>query len=137
MFSFFRNADTGQRIRDLHAGIQQLAMADPLYAEVWGPLNPRGSFEVQRQHMYVNLTVSQWELEYDLGVLTGEHLREIAEAVFSTAPGRRYWPVSRPLRLTSAKSRRRRRFLAILDEAYAAASPGQPSAAPEPAPAPA
>ena len=129
------------RERGLHAGILQMAMDDPLYAEVWRPLNPPGDFNVQRQHMYVNLVVSQWELEYDLARLSDDHLRAIAVGVFSTDPGRLYWPIARPVRLTTEdglRGRRRRcrqRFHRVLDEAYAAANPGWTAGQPAPSPA--
>lgn len=125
---FFRNAAIGQRLRQLHVEIQKLALEDPLYTEIWEHLNPTGDRDAQRQHIYTNLVVSHWELEYELGVLADAHLREIAEAVFTTGPGRRYCPVAHPLRRTEATTRRRRRFLAVLDEAYAAANPGQETA---------
>lgn len=117
-------ANREQALRTSHAELMRLAMDDPAYAEIWAPLNPPGSFEVQRQHMYVNLVVSHWEMEYGLGALTDRHLRVIARAVLSTPAGQRYWQVARPVRVTSSVGRHERRFNKILEEEYRNSAPG-------------
>jgi hypothetical protein len=114
-------ASREQALRTSHAELMRLAMDEPLYAEIWAPLNPPGDFGVQRQHMYVNLVVSHWEMEYGLHALSEEHLRVIARGVFSTDAGRRYWQAARPTRAISSVGRRERRFHQILDEEYSAA----------------
>lgn len=111
-------ANREQALRSSHADLMRMAMDDPLYAEIWAPLNPPGGLDLQRQHMYVNLVISHWEMEYGLGTLTDQHLRVIARAVFSTAPGHRYWQVARPVRMVSSVGSRERRFHQILDEEH-------------------
>jgi hypothetical protein len=116
-------ANREQALRTSHGDFMRLAMSDPLYAQIWLPLNPPGDFDVQRQHMYVNVVVSHWEMEYGLGALTEEHLRTIARGVFSTDAGRRYWQYARPTQLVASIGRRERKFRQILDEEYAATVP--------------
>ena len=41
-----------QVLRTSHAELMRLAMDNPVYAEIWAPLNPPGDFDLQRQHMY-------------------------------------------------------------------------------------
>jgi hypothetical protein len=123
-----------QVLRTSHAELMRLAMDNPLYAEIWAPLNPPGDFDLQRQHMYVNLVVSHWEMEYGLGTLTDPHLRVIARAVFSTAAGRRYWQTARPTQMISSVGRRERRFHRILDEEYENAAPDADGRTPAPRP---
>lgn len=124
-------ANREQALRTSHADLMRLAMDDPLYAEIWEPLNPPGNLDIQRQHIYVNLVISHWEMEYGLGALTDQHLRVIARAVFSTAPGHRYWKVARPVRMVSSVGRRERRFNEILDEEHENAMRGT-AGAPQP-----
>jgi len=111
-------ANREQALRTSHAELMRLAMDDPLYGEIWAPLNPPGSPDVQRQHMYVNMVISHWEMEYGLGALNDQHLRIIARGVFSTSAGHRYWQVARPVRMVSSDGRRERRFHQILDEEH-------------------
>lgn len=124
-----------QTLRMSHSEFMRLAMEDPLYAEIWAPLNPPGNFSVQRQHMYVNLVISHWEMEYVLGNMTDEHLRAIAHGVFSTAAGRRYWQYARPTRMASAVGHRERRFNRFLDNEYTRASAGSAAGLPRQGPA--
>lgn len=128
-------ANREQALRASHAELMQKAMDDPLYARVWGALMAPGDFDSQREHMYVNLIVSHWEMEYGLGAITEEHLRAIAHAIFSEEPGRRYWRAARPVRMISSMGRREERFHQILDEEFTKAgepSKSAPSRSPEP-----
>lgn len=114
-------ANREQALRSSHVELMLKAMEDPLYANVWAPLMGTGDFDAQREHMYVNLIVSHWEMEYGLGALSDEHLRAIAYGVFSGEAGRRYWENARGLRMVASMGRRERRFHRILDEEFARA----------------
>jgi uncharacterized protein DUF6082 len=115
-------ANREQALRSSHMDLMQKAMEDPLYARVWGPLMAPGDFDSQREHLYVNLIISHWEMEFGLGALSEAHLRAIANAVFLGEAGQRYWEASRPVRMISSMGRRERRFHQILDEEFRKAS---------------
>jgi hypothetical protein len=120
-----------QALRMLHADLMKMAMEDPLYRRAWGPFFESDDNDGPREHMYVNLIVSQWAMEYELRTITDDHLRSIAHVLFSGPAGRRYWHNVRDLRITSSSTRRERRFHEILDEEY-----GRAGASPVPLPAP-
>ncbi|MBG0828960.1 hypothetical protein HS041_14390 [Planomonospora sp. ID67723] len=132
-------SDREQALRMLHADLMKMAMEDPLYRRAWGPFFDSDDPDTPREHMYVNLIVSQWSMEYELRTITEEHLRPIARTLFSGPAGRRYWTNVRELRITSTSTRRERRFHRILDEEFHAAhepppsSPASPSSPPAPA----
>ncbi|GIH92163.1 DUF6082 family protein [Planobispora siamensis] len=137
-------SDREQALRMLHTDLMKMAMEDPLYRRAWGPFFDSDDHDTPREHMYVNLIVSQWAMEYELETITEQHLRSIAFTLFSGPAGRRYWRNVRDLRLESASTRRERRFHQILDEEFARAPepPGPPPASgsdsgdsPPPAPA--
>ncbi|GII76858.1 hypothetical protein Sru01_18400 [Sphaerisporangium rufum] len=120
-----------QALRMLHADLMKMAMEDPLYRRAWGPFFESDDHDGPREHMYVNLIVSQWAMEYELRTITEDHLRSIAHVLFSGPAGRRYWAKVRDLRINSTSTRRERRFHEILDEEYHRAGT---SPAPSPAP---
>lgn len=121
-------ANREQALRASHSDLMQKAMDDPLYARVWGALMAPGDFDSQREHMYVNLIISHWEMEYGLGAITEEHLRAIVHAVFSEEAGRRYWRSARSVRMISSMGRKEERFHQILDEEFAkAGETGKPT----------
>jgi hypothetical protein len=122
-----------QSLRVIHTDLLQLAMDDEVYRRAWGPFFAAGEPDAQRQHMYINLIISNLRMQYELRALTEPHLRSVVHIMFSGDPGRRFWAEGRELRMRAAGSRRERRFLEILDEEYrhALASPAEP-----PAPAP-
>ncbi|WP_424534621.1 DUF6082 family protein [Sphaerisporangium viridialbum] len=107
-----------QALRMLHADLMKMAMEDPLYRRAWGPFFESDDNDGPREHMYVNLIVSQWAMEYELRTITEEHLRSIANVLLSGPAGRRYWHTVRELRITSTSTRRERRLHEILDEEY-------------------
>ncbi|WP_344938996.1 DUF6082 family protein [Sphaerisporangium flaviroseum] len=115
-----------QALRMLHADLMKMAMEDPLYRRAWGPFFESDDHDGPREHMYVNLIISQWAMEYELRTITEEHLRSIAHVLLSGPAGRRYWANVRDLRINSTSTRRERRFHEILDEEYHRAGPSPP-----------
>jgi uncharacterized membrane protein len=118
-------ASREQALRAIHTELQQMAMEDELYRRSWGPFFASGDPDAQRAHMYINMIISTWQMQYELDALSEEHLRATAHLVFSGEIGQRFWSEARDLRLRTASTRRDRRFHEILDEEYqrALASP--------------
>ena len=112
-----------QSLRALHADLMRMAMDDPELLECWGEHVRSDEVRIQRQHIYSNLIVSHWQMMYELNAMTEQHLRSLAHIMFSGEAGRRFWGVTRELRLNSLGTRRERRFYAILDEEYRSATP--------------
>ncbi|GIH77519.1 DUF6082 family protein [Planobispora longispora] len=131
-------SDREQTLRMLHVDLMKMAMEDPLYRRAWGPFFDSEDPDAPREHMYVNLIISQWSMEYELGAITEDHLRSISRLLFSGPAGRRYWTNVRGLRITSTSTRRERRFHRILEEEFHATGgtppPSPPAASPPPPP---
>lgn len=106
--------EQGQRI--LHVDLLKMAMDNPLYRRAWGPV--LGDGEEDRQHLYVNLIVSEWQVSFEIGTMGEALLRAEAASLFRGEPGRRFWRNARQVRLATSSARRERRFHQILDEEY-------------------
>ena len=114
-----------------HADLLRMAMDDPLYMECWGPY-VTGTFDAERQFSYVNLIVTQWHSEYEIGELSDALLRATAASVLASIPGRRYWEAVSSFWLDNYSGRRAKRFYLILDEVYREALKRPPSSPPAP-----
>lgn len=96
----------------------KMAMQDPDFNECWGPTGLDEPFTDQRQHMYVNLILSQWQVSFETGALGEKRLRVIAAEMFRGRVGRKFWADAREVRLATTENRRAQRFHQVLDEAY-------------------
>lgn len=96
----------------------KMAMDDPDFNECWGPTGLDEPFRDQRQHMYINLVVSEWQMSFETGALGEKRLRAIAAEMFRGRPGRRYWQEAREIRLATTENKKAHRFHQVLDEAY-------------------
>jgi hypothetical protein len=63
-----------QARRALHFELLRMAMDDPFYLAVWGPFAPADE-DRYREHMYANLIVSHWQMDWDVGTLNEEQRR--------------------------------------------------------------
>ncbi|WP_051744942.1 DUF6082 family protein [Streptomyces yerevanensis] len=115
-------ANREQGMRTAHTELMRMAMTDPSLMACWGRLDGNASEESRRQHLYLNLVVSHWEMMFELGALSEGHLRQGADSIFSTVPARRFWAASRMARRDAASTRRARRFHQLVDERYVAAT---------------
>jgi hypothetical protein len=107
-----------QARRALHFELLKMAMDDPFYLRVWGPFAPPDT-DRYREHMYANLIVSHWQMDWEVGTLDEEHLREVAAIFLQGEIGNRFWHDVREMRMKAEGSqRRRRRFLQIIDQEY-------------------
>ncbi|MFW5416782.1 hypothetical protein J0910_09190 [Nocardiopsis sp. CNT-189] len=121
-------------LRESNAELLRMAMEDPVYAACWGEnLTDVGGI-AQRQSMYTNMILSQWEMAYESRSIDDAHLRALAARLFAGRVGWDFWSEAREVRISTAGTRRSRRFHAILDEEFAG-HPHRP-AAPAPPPAP-
>lgn len=104
--------------RNAIGDLLKMAMEDPDFNECWGPTGLDESFKDQRQHMYVNMILSQWQMSYETGALGEKRLRVIAEEMFLGRVGRKFWKDAREIRLATTENKRAQRFHEVLDEAY-------------------
>lgn len=111
-------ASREQALRAIHTELLQMAMDDEVYRRCWGPFFASDDPTGQREHMYVNLIISNWQMQYELRVFSEPHLRSAAHILFSGEVGERFWSDVRELRAGTASTRRERRFHEILDEEY-------------------
>lgn len=114
-----------------HVDLLRMAMDDPRYMECWGPYLTE-NFDAERQYTYVNLIVTQWHSEYEIGEMTDVLLRATAASVFTSSPGRQYWEASGSFWRDNYSSRRAKRFFRVLDEVYHEALKNPPSDPPNP-----
>jgi hypothetical protein len=128
-----------QALRAIHTELLQMAMDDEVYRRCWGPFFASEDPVAQREHTYVNLIISNWQMQYEVRVFSEQHLRSAAHILFSGEVGQRFWAEVRDLRISTSSTRRERRFHEILDEEYrhalsAPASPPKPKNTTAPAP---
>lgn len=102
-------------MRTLHVGLMQMAIADLDLLAAWGRFGS-GDNVARRQHLYVNLILSYWQMMYSIGELSDQELRVISHDLFSGEAGQRFWVNSRTIRLRTERSKRDTHFHRILDE---------------------
>lgn len=107
-----------QAIRESHTRLLEMAMNDPELNKVWGPSGLADPFVLQRQNMYANMIISQWEMSYATRTLTDDHLRLLAAEFLAGTIGRDFWALARRARLDTSESKLHRRFHEIIDEEY-------------------
>lgn len=66
-------ASREQSLRAIHTELLQMAMDDDVYRRCWGPFFASGDPTSQREHMYVNLIISNWQMQYELRVFSEPH----------------------------------------------------------------
>jgi hypothetical protein len=132
--------------RVLHVELLRMALDDETGAliDAWGPF-AEDDRTVRRQHLYVNLILSHWQMAYVLGDLSDDALRRNSAQLFAGEPARRFWTSARGPREQGAKVKVDRRFHEIVAEeaekaeqaqlAAAAAAPPAEAAAAAPDPA--
>jgi hypothetical protein len=95
----------------LHFELLKMAMDDPFYLRVWGPFAPADT-DRYREHMYANLIISHWQMDWNVGTLDERHLREVSAVFFQGEIGHRFWRDVREMRMKAeGRGRRRKRFL--------------------------
>jgi hypothetical protein len=107
-----------QALRGLHTDLLRMALEDATFLECWGPIGESTDVGWYRQHIYLNLVVSHWQMMWEIGAITERHLRLTAGDLFGGPLGRRYWSEARDARRVAEKGRRARGFYEIIDSAY-------------------
>ncbi|MFI7337061.1 DUF6082 family protein [Streptomyces sp. NPDC050085] len=107
-----------QTARAAHTDLIKTAIENPDYLECWGGPDPTRSVLLRRQHMYINLVISYWEMSYEIGDLKDDWLAAVSDEVFTGEVGRSFWERYRSARMTTAPSRRLKRFNQIIDDRY-------------------
>jgi len=105
-------------LRSIHTELLRMAMDDPLYRRAWGPFFASDDHDAQREFMYVNLIIANYQMSYELKTYSERLLRDSAYHLLSGEAGQRFWAAGRERRLHTSSSRRERRFHQILDEEY-------------------
>lgn len=113
-----------ENMRVYHRELLGMAMNDPALRVCWG--EPMASLpeEKARQVMFSNLIVSWWQSAYIVKDSTDEQLALLLDSFFRGEIGREYWALSGESWRTiseAADSKRKKRFVFIVDERYRAA----------------
>jgi hypothetical protein len=111
-------ASREQAFRAANTEMLKMAMDDPDYAECWGGLITETDRRDQRRSMYVNMILTQWEMGFETGAIGEAHIRALAAGLFAGRVPWEFWKDARDLRITTAESRRGRRFQQIVDEEF-------------------
>lgn len=118
-----------QALRGLHTDLLRMSLDDPEFMECWGIIGKSVDRSWHRQHIYLNLIVSHWQMMWEIGALTEEHVRILARGIFRGPLGFRYWKEARDVRLVAEKGRAARDFHAIVDDEFLRARPPVPAEA--------
>ncbi|MEV3857630.1 DUF6082 family protein [Streptomyces sp. NPDC050095] len=107
-----------QTARAAHTDLIKTAIENPDYLECWGGPDPTRTVLMRRQHMYINLVISYWEMSYEIGDLKDDWLAAVCDEVFTGEIGRSFWERNRAARISTAPTRRLKHFNEIIDERY-------------------
>lgn len=55
-----------QALRGLHADLLRMALDDASFLECWGPIGESTDHSWYRQHIYLNLVVSHWQMMWEI-----------------------------------------------------------------------
>ncbi|AYN41618.1 hypothetical protein D9753_25135 [Streptomyces dangxiongensis] len=110
-----------QNTRTMHMEFSRLAIENPEYLDCWGGPDASRTVLLRRQHMYVNLVVSHWEMWFELGDLTDHWLASMCDEIFAGEIGRSFWARTREARISTASTRRMKHFNQIIDTRCVAA----------------
>ncbi|MFI6792371.1 DUF6082 family protein [Nonomuraea sp. NPDC050383] len=109
--------------RTHHLQLMQLQMEHPVLHRALGAIN---SGLDPRLHLYLNLVLSYWEMLYEVREIPEPALVEVARTdFFGTPAGRSFWEATREHRRAAAQNRRAVRFTALIDSAWAMATPAE------------
>jgi hypothetical protein len=105
--------------RQRHFELVKLALENPEFFEVLdgAPLDARDG----RRRIYANLTLTYWLAMWDLGEIDDAELRVLTSAMFMSPVSRAWWRQVHGYWLTARRSRRRQRFMRIVNEEWASA----------------
>jgi hypothetical protein len=107
-----------QALRALHTDLLRMSLDDEAFMQCWGPIGESTDLVWYRQHIFLNLVVSHWQMMWEIGALNEIHLRLTAAGIFGGPLGRRYWREARDARRVAEKGRRARSFYLIVDDEY-------------------
>lgn len=107
-----------QALRGLHTDLLRMALDSEEYLACWGPIGDSSDLAWYRQHIYLNLIVSHWQMMWEIGAISEDHLRITSRGIFGGALGRRFWREARQMRSDAIQSRRERQFHSIIDSEY-------------------
>jgi len=116
-----------QAFRDANTEMLKMAMDDPDYAACWGGNLAPADRKDQRQSMYVNMILTQWEMGYETGAIGETHIRALAAKLFEGRVPWEFWARVRELRISTAESRRARRFQRMVDDEFQRAAEPPPA----------
>lgn len=113
-----------QAVRTFHFELVRMKLDDPklLWAAGWPRPELRTPAEQDtdriRQHLYANMWVYYWLMQYEIGRLTEANLRALLSfELFNGEVGRRYW-ASTGETFAVMRGRRTKRFFRIVEEEY-------------------
>ncbi|MEU5689701.1 DUF6082 family protein [Streptomyces venezuelae] len=114
-------------IRETHRELLMLSLNDPVLRACWGSPSNELPNDQARQVMFANLIVNWWQTQYVLKEVSEAELAISLTTFFRGEIGRTYWNRVRPSwgRVAeAAHSKRKKRFVAIVDEQYRLAVSG-------------
>ncbi|MEV0553143.1 DUF6082 family protein [Streptomyces sp. NPDC050597] len=113
-----------ENMRVYHRELLSMAINDPVLRVCWGGDVANLPEEKARQVMFSNMIVNWWQSAYIVKDSTDEQLALLLDTFFRGEIGREYWALTAESwrRLSkAADSKRKNRFVSIVDERYRAA----------------
>lgn len=105
--------------RDTHMRLLEMALNNSLYLECWeGEIYDADELDRVRQLVYINLVVSFWADQYEVGNISYDMARRHISRLFETSIGLRYWTRARATWLERDATRREYRFHMMVEEQY-------------------
>lgn len=105
-------------MRNTHVELQRIALDDESLLAVWGDYAGTQEVEGKRQHIYLNLIISQWQMGFEAGAIGLNQIEVMSDSLLQTIPARRYWYHARISRRSFSMSRKTRILYDTLDIAF-------------------
>ena len=105
-------------MRNTHVELQRIALDDESLLAVWGDYAGTQAVQGKRQHIYLNLIISQWQMGFEAGAIELNQIEVMSDSLLQTIPARRYWYYARVPRRSFSISRKTRILYDVLDAAF-------------------
>lgn len=107
--------DHEQVPRTIHMELMKMALEDPELLACWGGAATGEVVPTQRQSIYINLVVSFWEMNLEVGRSEAQ-VKLAADGLFSGPLGREFWRTNRLVR--EADTKPKQQLHRLLDERW-------------------
>ena len=106
------------QLRVLHNELQRMSIEDPDLATVWGSQD----YTAFRKEAFVNLILSNWEMQFEQGLMTKDQISTLLTRYFASVPFQTFWRNARAHRQNMALTPAAKQFHSFAERAFNSAT---------------